>query len=363
MATKKPKTKKKSSKKSSNIFNKSAMFYINSAIIITIFILVLLLVNILFFNENTEIPENYSNPTKELHENKTNSNINNTFQESTQELEIQYVKSYVPKEELHIIKKPTFHFDTIENNNSQKTIINKTIEPKAKKNKPVLVSNKPKLAILIDDVASKHQLNKVNKLPFKASVAFLPPTSAHKQSAIIAQNQEGAIIHLPLEASSKKFEEKNTLYITDSLATIDARIKYIKKIYPNIKYINNHTGSKFTSNLQAMDKLAKTLKKYDYYFLDSRTIANTKIKQVAKKYDLPYLSRDIFLDNTKKKSYIKKQLKKAVRIAKTTGSAIAIGHPYPITFETLNEVQNIIKDVDLVYIHELKIVSPNDTKN
>ncbi|MGB9802006.1 MAG: divergent polysaccharide deacetylase family protein [Arcobacter sp.] len=49
------------------------------------------------------------------------------------------------------------------------------------------------------------------------------------------------------------------------------------------------------------------------------------------------------------------QLKKAIRIAKKTGSAIAIGHPYPITMEVLKKSKYLLKDLDLVYINKLPV--------
>ena len=186
-------------------------------------------------------------------------------------------------------------------------------------------------------------------------MAFLPPTPRHKNSAKIAQNIKVHMIHLPLEAGSRSSEEENTLHIEDSIQTIEKRIKYLKSIYPKVKYINNHTGSKFTSNDKAMDRLSKILKKYNYYFLDSRTSGKTVAKKYAKKYNLPFLSRNIFLDNTQEKAYIQKQLKKAIKIAIRRGSAIAIGHPHSITIKTLRQSQHLFKDIQLVLIDKLAI--------
>ncbi len=65
------------------------------------------------------------------------------------------------------------------------------------------------------------------------------------------------------------------------------------------------------------------------------------------------LSRNIFLDNNKNKKYIQKQLKKAIKNAKKNGSAIAIGHPYNITFQTLKDSKHLLKDIELVYINQI----------
>jgi polysaccharide deacetylase 2 family uncharacterized protein YibQ len=184
-------------------------------------------------------------------------------------------------------------------------------------------------------------------------MAFLPPTSRHKNSAKITNKLNKYMIHLPLQASSNRYDEAKTLYITDTIDTINNRIKNLKMLYPKAKFINNHTGSKFTANLEAMDKLLKTLKKYNYTFIDSKTTSKSVAKISAKKYGVRMLSRNIFLDNKKEKKYIQKQLKKAIKIAKKHGIAIAIGHPYNITFKTLKESKYLLKDLDIVYVDKL----------
>jgi hypothetical protein len=184
-------------------------------------------------------------------------------------------------------------------------------------------------------------------------MSFLPPTHGHPDSAIIAQQLNNYMIHLPLQASNFKYEEEKTLHITDSLETIETRIKEVKEFYPKANFLNNHTGSKFTANKIAMDKLFKVLKKYNYTFVDSRTTAQSVATESANKYGVRMLSRNIFLDNNKNKKYIQGQLKKAIKTAKKFGSAIAIGHPYNITLETLKDSKQLLEGLDLVYINQL----------
>ena len=226
-------------------------------------------------------------------------------------------------------------------------------EDKPKKEIIVKKSDRPKLAIIIDDVTTSSQMDKILDIGYSVNMAFLPPTPRHKNSAKIAQSLDTYMIHLPLQASSYKYDEKNTLYITSDYETIENRIKVLKNLYPKAKFINNHTGSKFTSNQEAMDKLFQVLKKYNYTFIDSRTTAKSVAKTASKKYGVRLLSRNIFLDNSKDQKYIQKQLKKAIKIAKKHGSAIAIGHPYSITFKTLKESKDLLVDLDLVYVNQL----------
>ena len=104
-----------------------------------------------------------------------------------------------------------------------------------------------------------------------------------------------------------------------------------------------------------MEYLIKALIKYDFIFIDSRTTTKSVVKEVTEEFGMPYIARNIFLDNTKDFNYIQNQLKKAIIIAKKTGSAIAIGHPYPITMEVLKKSKHLLKDLDLVYVDKLPI--------
>ena len=49
----------------------------------------------------------------------------------------------------------------------------------------------------------------------------------------------------------------------------------------------------------------------------------------------------------------REKLEEAIKLAKKNGSAIAIGHPYSITFKTLKESKYLLKDLELVYVHQL----------
>ena len=216
------------------------------------------------------------------------------------------------------------------------------------------LKTKPKLVIIIDDVVSKSQKDKILNIGYPITMAFLPPKSGHKESAIIAQNLPFHMIHFPMQAS-KNFKniEVNTLNISDSYETIEARVKQLRVLYPNATYTNNHTGSVFTENYEAMDKLFRALKKYNFIFVDSRTTPNSVAKELSIKYQMPYIVRDTFLDNDRSFTAIQNQLKDAIRVAKKQGFAIAIGHPYEVTFQVLKESKHLLNDVEPIFLNKL----------
>jgi len=165
------------------------------------------------------------------------------------------------------------------------------------------------------------------------------------------------MIHFPMQATTFRGEEENTLHIDDSYERIEKRVAQIRGWYPDAKYTNNHTGSKFTQNYEAMDKLFRALVKYDFVFMDSRTTGKTVAKKMAKKYKMPYIVRNVFLDNEQNFNYIQNQLKKAIRIAKKNGFAIAICHPHSITIKTLRESRHLLEGLELIYLNQLPFLN------
>ncbi|APW66614.1 hypothetical protein LPB137_12495 [Poseidonibacter parvus] len=214
--------------------------------------------------------------------------------------------------------------------------------------------NKAKIAIVIDDVSSSKQKKAILDIGYDVTMAFLPPQKGHINSAKIAQDQKVHMIHFPMQAGPGfKSTEKITLTINDSYAKIEGIVKNLRKWYPNAVYTNNHTGSVFTQNDAAMDKLFRALKKYNFIFVDSRTSAKSVAKKYALKYGMPYIVRNTFLDNKKDYDYIQNQLKKAIKIAKKRGYAIAIGHPHSMTIKVLRESKHLLKDVEPIFINKL----------
>ena len=70
-------------------------------------------------------------------------------------------------------------------------------------------------------------------------------------------------------------------------------------------------------------------------FLDSRTTEASVAKAVAFSNGVPTLGRDVFLDNMRSEHRIERQFMQLLRRARTHGTALGIGHPYPETIRVL----------------------------
>ena len=213
---------------------------------------------------------------------------------------------------------------------------------------------KPRLVIIIDDVAYKHQADAIKSVNLKLTPSFFPATSAHPETPILARRFSFYMIHLPMQAlGGFKGAEIGTLTVNDDYEKIAKKLQSIKRDFPNLKYINNHTGSRFTSDAAAMDRMMRAMRDENLIFVDSKTTSPTKVYGAAKKYSMPYIARDVFLDHDGSKAAVRKQLKYAVELAKKRSYAIAIGHPHKNTLEVLQESAKLLQEVEVVYLKDL----------
>ena len=211
-----------------------------------------------------------------------------------------------------------------------------------------------KLVLIIDDVATFEHASMVKSIGLKITPSIFPATKTHPDTPNIARTFEFYMIHLPMQAKHFDSPEIGTLTINESFESMHEKIKKIRRDFPRAKYTNNHTGSRFTSDYDAMDKAYRALIEQGFIFVDSKTIAQTAVARAAKKYNQPYISRDIFLDDDPSASAVRRELVAAVNLAKKRGYAIAIGHPKKNTIAVIKASKNnILKDVEVVYLKDI----------
>ena len=218
--------------------------------------------------------------------------------------------------------------------------------------KALPAGSRAKLAIIIDDVGTGEQAQKIAALPVRVTPSIFPPEYQRKDTRSLARGFEHYAIHLPMEASSAK-NNSATLRTSDNYEKLNGVIAKLRADFPNAKFINNHTGSKFTADERAMQNLLRAMNEHGFLFIDSRTSPATKAKVAMNGLGMRYVHRDVFLDNQNSVAAVRKKLREAVALAKKQGYAIAIGHPKSSTLRALANSADILGEVDLVYLDEI----------
>ena len=216
------------------------------------------------------------------------------------------------------------------------------------------------LAIVIDDWGyDPKAIGFLGQLKGPLNIAILPGLAySHTVSKIANLNGHEVLLHLPLEPlPSEKTEghlEPYTVKCNTSKDEMLSRIREFIAELENVKGVSNHMGSLFSQNERSMSNLLAILKELNLYYLDNKVVSDSVALRISKKVGIKCYQRDIFLDNQGDPVYIKNQLKKAIKIARERGYAIAVGHAKISTLETLKEALTELQDVKLVRLSELR---------
>jgi uncharacterized protein len=220
-----------------------------------------------------------------------------------------------------------------------------------------------RLAIVIDDIGySAHYGARALELPGAVTLAILPHTN---HGATLSERAHRAgkeiILHVPMSNSQGLPMDAGGLDSGMDRETFLSTLRENLASVPHIRGINNHMGSLLTSEARPMGWLMEELGRHQLFFVDSRTSSFTLGYELAQRYGIPSAQRDVFLDNERDPDAIARQLDRAVALAHTHGSAIAIGHPYPETLAVLESAipQLAHRRIELVPVSTLlKIPDP-----
>ena len=186
-----------------------------------------------------------------------------------------------------------------------------------------------------DDSISDGFLN----LSVPITCAVLP---GHIQSSRFAKKAINAgkevIIHMPMQSTvPSSGEEEFKLKTGMTSEEIEWRLNEALNEIPEAVGINNHQGSKATTDGKVMAVVASVLKNKNKFFLDSRTSSKTVGESTMRSVGVPTARRHIFLDNDLNIKNISKQLNKLVDISEKKGLAIGIGHVKGNTLKVLEK--------------------------
>ena len=99
--------------------------------------------------------------------------------------------------------------------------------------------------------------------------------------------------------------------------------------------VTNEMGSRFTAVPEALEPVLTTLNERGLMFLDSRTTTRSVAAKLASEIGLPRAIVDRWIDHEVSRDAIDARLAEIERIARETGSAVAMAQPYPISLERI----------------------------
>lgn len=215
----------------------------------------------------------------------------------------------------------------------------------------------PLLAIVIDDMGYQQRLDeKLLHLKLNLSFAFLPYGPHTTEQAELAKYLgREVLLHLPMEPTDPRWDPgPGALTLAMSSAErAEVFAEDLARVAPAVG-INNHMGSRFTSNPAAMQDFLALVRDRNLFFLDSLTSQDSLGYTLAREMGVKTCRRQVFLDNVRNQAGIIGQIRELLAAAERQGWAVGIGHPYPETLEALRVAgPEILGRVELVGVSRL----------
>lgn len=205
----------------------------------------------------------------------------------------------------------------------------------------------PKLAIIIDDIGYDREMAiAFMDLGLPVVLSILPRAPRSVDIAKIAgERGHELMLHLPMEPND--YPDVNPgdgalLNDMDEEMIRSLVYEHINSI-PGVKGVNNHMGSSFTERHDKMKYVLEEIKKQGLFFVDSRTTKRTIAYELAKSMGVPAAKKNIFLDNDIAPEAVRFEMDHLLRIARSSGRAVGIGHPHRETLKVLREYAGLLK--------------------
>lgn len=220
--------------------------------------------------------------------------------------------------------------------------------------------NEPLIALIIDDFGpalNRRVIKGFLDLDINITIAVIPGNekSVQTERDALSKGKE-VIVHMPMEPiDSVYMDERDMIYVgIDSIGLKTLFDRVFSELSGAIG-MNNHMGSKATSDKHLMEMIAKELVTRNKYFVDSKTSPGSVGSSFMNSLGADCIESDVFLDFSNDKEVIRKQLYKTIRIGKRRGWAVGIGHCRKKTLKVIKEEIDEIKreGIQFVFVSEM----------
>lgn len=198
---------------------------------------------------------------------------------------------------------------------------------------------RPLLAIIIDDLGwGVLGTAEVLALPYRLTMAVLPDGPFSRSEAQQAwEKGHEVFLHLPMEPRGAFPAVPRFVTVDQTDEAIRARVRYHLLQIPHATGVNNHMGSRATSDRRVARAVLEVVSEHGLVFVDSRTWHLSVMRELAAELGIPAAVNQVFLDNIREAETIRRQLWKGAALAQAHGRALVLGHVHPLMASVLAE--------------------------
>jgi polysaccharide deacetylase 2 family uncharacterized protein YibQ len=197
------------------------------------------------------------------------------------------------------------------------------------------------IALIIDDLGNQRVAGeRTVALLGPVACAIMPHTS---HAAYLAEQAHAAgkevMLHLPMQPiQMERIAGPGEISLDTQRRDLSRILQLDLDSVPHTVGVNNHMGSLITRHPGHMRWLMEELKRRgNLFFIDSYTTPASVAYEIAIEKGVPAARRHVFLDNEATEAQVARQFQKLKQKANQHGSAIGIGHPYPVTLAFLEQ--------------------------
>lgn len=201
-------------------------------------------------------------------------------------------------------------------------------------------AGRPMVAVVIDDLGvDKRRSERVTTLRAPLTLAWMTyAEDLPKVTQAARQRGHELMLHVPMQPMGESWDPgPDVLEVGVGPEENRRRLNWGLDRFEGYVGVNNHMGSRYTGDRVGMRVVMEELKKRGLLFLDSVTTDKSVAPELAHNYGVPFVARQVFIDNEQTVSAVMAQLAKAEAYARKHGAAIAIGHPHDATIEALSQ--------------------------
>ena len=199
---------------------------------------------------------------------------------------------------------------------------------------------RPRISVVIVDLGLSSAATQaaIQNLPAGVTLSFSPYADNLTNWVNLARAAgHEALLGLPMEPANFPTRDPGPQTLLTSLSPRENldRLDWVLGRAQGYVGVTNYMGSRFTTSPQALRPVLTTLRDRGLMFVDARTTPRSEAAHLATEINLPRAINDRMIDEQASRAAIDAMLADIERVAKQTGNAVAMGQPYPVTFERL----------------------------
>jgi len=200
----------------------------------------------------------------------------------------------------------------------------------------------PKISVIIGGLGLSQAATEaaIQQLPGAVTLAFVP-YSRNLEGWIAQARAAGheVLLELPMEPFDypKNDPGPHTLLTTLDPDENLTRLDWLLSQFTGYVGVTNFMGAKFTASAASMEPILAELNDRGLLYLDSKATRNSVAGDITAELEMPSVVSNKFIDRVASRVAIDARLFELERIAKSFGSAVGIGFPYPVTVERVSK--------------------------